>query len=554
MNAPLKITPAQVKQAAAEATDPQAIVRDALARLPGDKAAIYEDEVIEALRVIRRKSEAEYARLIANVKGQRTRLDKLTKGEGEQPDSPQDMVLAVARQHATYAHTAEGAGVALIEIEGRQEVHLLNSSGFDRWLRGQVYAGHKVGIPDQAMKTAIATLGAVGTFEGPEVQTHLRCAKQGNAYYLDLCDDGWRAVRIAAGEWSLLDRSPVHFIRTAGARPLPQPGARGNVNLLWKHLNVLKDARPLVVTWLLDAMRPDTPYPVLEVTGEMGSSKSTTQRRLRALIDPVAVPLRGAPKCVEDIHIAAANAQVCSFENLSSLSQDMQDALCILSTGGGYATRQLYTNGEEHVITSKRPVMLNGINGVATAPDLIERVITVELPTIAAAKRQDEQSMEAAWLRDYPAIFTGLLTLFAEALEMLPKVEIPEGMQKRMLDYQRLGEAVCMALGGKAGEFSQRLDSMHGDSLARGLESYGVAVGIQILAARPEGREWEGTYLQLLTELNRMPEIDRSNWPRSPRHLSGQVKRIAPGLRRAGVRIEAAGRGRTGAKVRIVRE
>ncbi|WP_374243003.1 hypothetical protein [Zoogloea sp.] len=554
MNASLKLTPAQVKQAAAEAADPQAIVRDALARLPGDKGAVYEDEVIEALRVIRRKSEAEYARLIANVKGQRTRLDKLTKGEGEQHDSPQDMVLAVARQHATYAHTAEGAGVALIEIEGRQEVHMLNSTGFDRWVRGQVYAAHKVGIPDQAMKTAIATLGAVGTFEGPEVQTYLRCAKQGDAYYLDLCDDGWKAVRIAAGEWSLLDRSPVLFVRTAGARPLPQPGARGNVNLLWKHLNIPKDARPLVLAWLLDAMRPDTPYPVLELAGEMGSSKSTTQRRLRALIDPVAVPLRGAPKCVEDIHIAAANAQVCSFENLSSLSQDMQDALCILSTGGGYATRQLYTNGEEHVITSKRPVMLNGINGVATAPDLIERVITVELPTIAAAKRQDEQSMEAAWLRDYPAIFTGLLTLFAEALEMLPKVEIPEGMQKRMLDYQRLGEAVCMALGGKAGEFSQRLDSMHGDSLARGLESYGVAVGIQMLAARPEGREWEGTYLQLLTELNRMPEIDRSNWPRSPRHLSGQLKRIAPGLRRAGVRIEAAGRGRTGAKVRIVRE
>ncbi len=554
MNAPLKLTPAQVKQAANEAADPQAIVRDALARLPGDKGAIYEEDVIDALRVIRRKSEAEYSRLTANVKGQRTRLDKLTKGEGEQHDSPQDMVLAVARQHATYAHTIEGAGVALIEIEGRQEVHMLNSTGFDRWLRGQVYAAHKVGIPDQTMKTAIATLGAVGTFEGPEVQTHLRCAKQGDAYHLDLCDDGWRAVRIAAGEWSLLDRSPVHFVRTAGARPLPQPGARGNVNLLWKHLNVPKDARPLVLTWLLDAMRPDTPYPVLELCGEMGSSKSTTQRRLRALIDPVAVPLRGAPKCVEDVHIAAANAQVCSFENLSSLSQDMQDALCILSTGGGYATRQLYTNGEEHVITSKRAVMLNGINGVATAPDLIERVITVELPTIAAAKRQDEQTMEAAWLRDYPAIFTGLLTLFAEALEMLPKVEIPEGMQKRLLDYQRLGEAVCMALGGKAGEFSQRLDRMHGDSLARGLESYGVAVGIQILAARPEGREWEGTYLQLLTELNRMPEIDRSNWPRSPRHLSGQVKRIAPGLRRAGVKIEGAGRGRTGAKVRIVRE
>ncbi len=554
MTTSLKLTPAQVKAAAEQTTDPQAIVRNALARLPGDKGAIYEDDVIEALRVIRRKSEPEYTRLTANIKGQRTRLDKLTKGDSGQPDSPHDAILALAREHATYAHTPEGAGVALIEIDGRREVHMLNSSGFDRWLRGQVYAAHKVGIPDQAMKTAVATLGAVGVFEGPEVQTHIRCAKQGDAYYLDLCDERWRAIRIAAGSWEVLDRSPVHFVRTAGARPLPQPGARGNVNLLWKHVNVPKDARPLVLAWLLDSMRPDTPYPVLELNGEMGSSKSTTQRRLRALIDPVAVPLRGAPKCVEDIHIAAANAQICSFENLSSLSGEQQDALCILSTGGGYATRQLYTNGEEHVISSKRPVMVNGINAVASQPDLIERVITIELPTIAAAKRQAEQNLEAAWVKDYPAIFTGLLTLFADALELLPKVEIPEGMQKRMIDYQRLGEAVCMALGSKAGEFSQQLDSMHGDSLARGLESYGVAVGVQMLAARPEGREWEGTYLQLLSELNRMPEIDRSNWPKSPRHLSSQLMRIAPGLRRAGVRVEPAGRGKTGAKVRIIRE
>lgn len=158
MNAPLKLTPAQVKAAAEQTTDPQAIVRDALARLPADKGAIYEDEVIEALRVIRRKSEAEYTRLTANVKGQRTRLDRLTKGEGEQPDSPQDAILALAREHATYAHTPEGAGVALIELDDRREVHMLNSAGFDRWLRGQVYAAHKVGIPEQAMKTAIATL------------------------------------------------------------------------------------------------------------------------------------------------------------------------------------------------------------------------------------------------------------------------------------------------------------------------------------------------------------------------------------------------------------
>ena len=185
---------------------------------------------------------------------------------------------------------------------------------------------------------------------------------------------------------------------------------------------------------------------------------------------------------------------------------------------------------------------------------MIERTISVELPTITAKARKDEQSMEAAWEKDYPAIFAGMLDLFAKALDRLPDVVIPEGMAKRMINLQQLGEALTLAQGGKAGEFSKLLDTLHSEASLRSLESFGIAVGVQMLAARPEGREWEGTYLQLLTELNRLGEIDRSNWPKSPRHLSSQIKRIAPGLRRAGIRIEAAGRGATGAKVRIVRE
>lgn len=557
MNA--RISPDLVKAAAEQTTDPQAIVKDALARLPNDKGAIYEDDVIEALKAIRRKNQAEYERLVANVKGQRTRLDRLTKPEGSshQHDTTNDLILQVAREHATFAHTADGEGVALIEAPaGHRETHMLTSPTFDRWLRGQMYAAHKVGVPDFAMATAVATLKAIGTFEGSQIETHMRCAKQGDAYWIDLCDDQWRAVKVQTGKWEIVEtRPPVYCTRTHGMRPLPTPPARGNIGLLWKHLNIPKEARTLVLAWLLDSLRPDTPYPVLELVGEMGSSKSTTQKRLRALIDPHQVPLRGAPKKgAEDIYIAAANAHVVSFENLSHLNGEQQDALCILATGGGYATRMLYTNGGEHVIQAKRPVMLNGINAVATAPDLIERTITVELPIIKAGKRQDEQSLEAAWEKEYPTILAGLLALFAEALELLPSVQIPEGMEKRMIDFQRLGEAVTMALGGKAGDFSRQLDSMHGESTMRGLESYGVAVGVQMLAVRPLPTPWEGTYLQMLQELNRTQEIDRSNWPRSPRHLASQLKRIAPGLRRLGIRIETVGRGKTGSKVRIVRD
>jgi len=54
----------------------------------------------------------------------------------------------------------------------------------------------------------------------------------------------------------------------------------------------------LLVAWLLAALRPCGPYPVLNLHGEQGSTKSTLARLLRALVDPNKAPLRAEPaKC-----------------------------------------------------------------------------------------------------------------------------------------------------------------------------------------------------------------------------------------------------------------
>jgi hypothetical protein len=65
------------------------------------------------------------------------------------------------------------------------------------------------------------------------------------------------------------------------------------------------------------------------------------------------------------------------------------------------------------------------------------------------------------------------------------------------------------------------------------------------------GKTWEGTFLALLGELNRILGSDRSNWPKSARHLSAQLKRITPGLRQLGIEIEPLGHSRNGSRVRI---
>ena len=556
----LKLTPQQIEEAANDSADPVAVVNAALARFTKDKTAIFDDVVIDALKTIRRKNEAEYLRLVANAKGCKTALDKLTRTEGgNQNDSYHDLILNVAKNAASFTHDANDKAFALIEVDSHREVWPINSTGFDRWLRGQVYSAHKTGIPDQAMRTALATLDAVATFEGEKIETNSRCAKANGGYYIDLCDEEWRAAYVSADGYEVLPCPPVYFTRATGARALPTPSGAGNVDLLWQHVNISPDDRSLVLAWLLEACRPDTPYPVLELAGEQGSSKSTTQKRLRALIDPHDVPLRTRPKTTEDIFIAASNAHVVSYENLSHLSVEHQDALCILATGGGFATRQLYSNGAESVMASKKPVVLNGINTIATRPDLVERTLSIELPTIKPEGRKQEQTLETAWEQDYPEIFAGLITLFSVALRLLPTVKPPAAKAGRMLDFQLLGEAVTLSRGGKAGSFTERFSRMNADGAIRALESFGISTALQAYLAQQrtlttKGKSkpsFEGTPLQLLSILNIMPGLDRSNWPTSPRNLSSQLKRLAPGLRHLGIEIEHGLRTAKGSTLRI---
>ena len=536
-----------IRQAAEQTADPSAIIEAALAKMASDPGAMYEDAVVASLKVIRQKDEATYARLTAQAKGCKTRLDKLTAPERDNhQDSTQDQVMTIARKDCILGHDTDGRGIAVIETDDHREVWYIDSYGFKEWLRAAFYRAHHTGIPELAMNTAISTLAAIAKHDGCEMLVHVRAAKVGDVYFVDLCDDRWRVIRVASEGWKIVDRSSVYFTRTKNMRPLPTPG-KGNLDMLWAHVNIPKSRRLPLLAWLLECYRPETPYPGLEQTGEQGSAKSTNQHRLRDLVDPNKVPLRGRPKTVEDIYVAAANNHIVSFENLSHLTAEQQDALCTLATGGGFATRQFYTNGDEHVLEAKRPVMLNGINAVATQPDLIERVISIEAPTIPPDDRKDEQTLELAWQRDYPAIFAGLLDLFSAALRKLPEVKLAK--KYRMADYQLLGEAVAAAQGQSAGTFSAAYGEAVAEGIDRSLETFGIANAVQVFMCRD--KPWEGTYLALLNELSSLPGVDRSHWPKSPRNLAGQLKRIAPGLRLRGILIEALGHGRTGSRIRI---
>lgn len=71
-----------------------------------------------------------------------------------------------------------------------------------------------------------------------------------------------------------------------------------------------------------------------------------------------------------------------AIDNLSRNPQWLRDGLCHLSAGGRFGTRALYTDHEEALFARQRPVILNGIPNLCTSPDLLDRMVLLELPRI----------------------------------------------------------------------------------------------------------------------------------------------------------------------------
>ena len=86
------------------------------------------------------------------------------------------------------------------------------------------------------------------------------------------------------------------------------------------------------------------PYPVIVLSGEQGTAKSTFSAILRSLLDPNTAPLRALPRTDRDVFIAASNGHVLAFDNVSSLQPWISDTFCRPATGGGFAVRALYTD------------------------------------------------------------------------------------------------------------------------------------------------------------------------------------------------------------------
>lgn len=420
------------------------------------------------------------------------------------------------------------------------EVRSLASQQFRDCLVAGFYMDTGKSPRDQSIREALTTLTGLGRFHGELRDVHLRTAGGDGEYWLDLAAPGSsRAVRLRAGRWEIAEEVEVAFVRPESMQQLPEPIPGGSLDALWKVANVPPGSRLLALTWLIECLRPETPFPVMELLGEQGSAKSTTQTALRRLIDPNACDLRGAPRTVEDVFVSAGACAMVSYENISHLSAPMQDALCVLSTGGGFAKRKLYSDAEESVITVKRPIILNGISAAVTAQDLVDRAITIETPVITV--RQEVTGLWREYEESRPHLLGALLDIAAKALAILPNMRIPADDRPRLLEFALLGMAVAKAVGHAPEDFMQEFNACRQESLARTIDASPVAAAVvDMIAARPQGVTAPVKEILLTLEQYRPSGCD--SWPRSPKGLGDALRRAAPALRQLDIVCKCLGK------------
>jgi hypothetical protein len=293
----------------------------------------------------------------------------------------------------------------------------------------------------------------------------------------------------------------------------------------------------LLEAWLIGALKPGGPYPVLIINGEQGSAKSTTSRLLRRIIDPHGLDLREPPREARDLAAGVKNSYVLAYDNVSRVPAWFSDSLCRIATGtGSVGGRALYTDTDEVAFVACRPIILNGIPDFVEREDLSDRSITIHLPAISPEQRRDDDTYWAEVGALMPELLGALYDRVAQAvtnfdntvLESSPRMSnfakwvvagLPPDDARAFLDVLRQDRIEAME------------QTLEHNSLAQAL--------IEFISERDR---YVGTIHDLLGALRRFAPRDTTFWPDTSLKLSNSLKRLQPILRAAGIEVARAGR------------
>src|SRR5439155_11018935 len=129
------------------------------------------------------------------------------------------IILRLAKD-AELFHTADGEAYATIVVDNHRETWQLRTRAFKRWLARLFYAAIEKSPSAQAINDALGVLEGKALFDGPELPVYVRVASLNDVVYVDLGNERWEAVEVAASGWKVVSDPPVRFRRARGMAAL----------------------------------------------------------------------------------------------------------------------------------------------------------------------------------------------------------------------------------------------------------------------------------------------------------------------------------------------
>ena len=319
-------------------------------------------------------------------------------------------ILQHARS-ATFFKNSCGRAYAAIPDGTTRRACPVRSATFRDWLIAGFYKEYGFAPSEGALRRVTRSCEAFSRMAAKQ-SVGRRIAGSGSDPYrpgkitLDLGDGTGRAVEITSDGWNTTETPDCSFERTNNTEALEAPSDPVAIDALQNLLRLPDDAASKLHRWLVAALDPNGPHPILVIRGPSHSGKSTAAHLIRTLIDPNSAPLHQFPMTESKIRSLAKCTWVLAFDDIRRISPGVEKALKSLASLPGLAVR----HADESYEALHRPIILVLDPGAALPQSLAIRAIEIELPAL------EQERSAIAIHRELKSIRAGLLATICTAL------------------------------------------------------------------------------------------------------------------------------------------
>ena len=358
-----------------------------------------------------------------------------------------------------YKNTSNGIYAYIDTANGREEVPVTGNVFYSIIADDYRNAtGEPVGI-GTIKKCVISQCGSVIRTQ-KLIDTKLRIQREddGTVIRINLANEKYEYIEVTCEGWKIRSDGDKYFSKINGQEEMPKPIRGGELERIFDYCRIPVGKQKLFLAYVISCFI-DIIHPCLVIQGAAGSGKSSLSTFLKMLIDPCKNNAPCIfPKSETELQYMYHSNYFVAYDNMQKLNAKQSDYLCSIVTGSQVLKRKLYTDSEICQYDLRQPILLNGISGIVTREDMLDRSIIIDLLPFENNGRYSERQLMRNFKNDLPFILGGIMDVLAEVIATYE----PDSLfsSPRLIDFYEYGYYICEAIEkGGGDEFCDEFNS-----------------------------------------------------------------------------------------------